>query len=382
MVDPTEQDAMGGGFGLETAVQARLNSLDAHNSRRSTKTALNRFVTFLREERGVQTLEELTTDDCRAFAKHLRDLVRRDEISGSTAHQYYIRVQSSCGWWVRDRKLETNPAKDHRAQEELPEENSDRDEEGEQFWSDRQRTRILRQADGNVDEAMDAVGESQPTYRDDTDVLRAYRDRTFVYLLALSGVRGAEVLRDPNDSRRNGLRWQDVTGEGAINILGKSREWEWAPLPESAARVLDKWKTVLGPAGEMWPVLPVLSKGALTTALTDERPDLDIQPTASVRDRLDLFAEHGLTPPAISTNSGRRVLRRLSEDAGFEEPLQPHGARRALGHELYESDPVLAQETLRHKSIETTHSAYRDQRAADRARSIEDVLGDDGDPNA
>jgi integrase len=58
--------------------------------------------------------------------------------------------------------------------------------------------------------------------------------------------------------------------------------------------------------------------------------------------------------------------------------LKLHGARRGLGSELYGADAELAQETLRHKSIETTHESYREEQAVQRREDVEDVLyGDD-----
>ncbi len=79
----------------------------------------------------------------------------------------------------------------------------------------------------------------------------------------------------------------------------------------------------------------------------------------------------------ITKEAGRQILKQLTEEAGIDVDggyLKPHGARRALGAELYEKGhSELAQSALRHKSIETTHAAYSDIQAEDIAKSIDEV---------
>lgn len=85
----------------------------------------------------------------------------------------------------------------------------------------------------------------------------------------------------------------------------------------------------------------------------------------------------GIVPPALSTNGARSLMQQLCTAADLDidgEYLKPHGGRRSLGSQLYAADPVLAQESLRHKSIETTHAAYREQQAEQRREQIESVL--------
>jgi integrase len=85
--------------------------------------------------------------------------------------------------------------------------------------------------------------------------------------------------------------------------------------------------------------------------------------------RLDNAAKALDPTPSITTQSARNILADLCEwsEYDFEEPLKPHGARRGLGRELYRENPQLAQDVLRHKSIETTHEGYA-QEAAKRTR--------------
>jgi len=86
-------------------------------------------------------------------------------------------------------------------------------------------------------------------------------------------------------------------------------------------------------------------------------------------------------PPSISKEGVRRLLKRLTDEAGIDpdgeyDYLTLHGARRALGRDLYTSGmSEKAQEALRHNSIETTHEAYADVKMKDVSDSIDDLRG-------
>jgi len=54
--------------------------------------------------------------------------------------------------------------------------------------------------------------------------LKAARDRALVFVLAYTAVRVGELLRDPNDPRRRGVRWEEI-----------SRRREYGRLPEETA---------------------------------------------------------------------------------------------------------------------------------------------------
>lgn len=72
-------------------------------------------------------------------------------------------------------------------------------------------------------------------------------------------------------------------------------------------------------------------------------------------------------------------MKRLTKEAGIEsdgdyDHLTLHGARRALGRDLYASGlSEKAQEALRHQSIETTHEAHSDTKMKDVSDSIDEV---------
>ncbi|MDQ2052203.1 site-specific integrase [Natronolimnohabitans sp. A-GB9] len=212
--------------------------------------------------------------------------------------------------------------------------------------------------------------------RIDVPVERAYRDRTIVVLLAELGLRGAECFRDPNDDRRDGLRWDDVDLErGRLEVFGKSREREPVGLTEGAHDALDRLARVQEPPIDDWPLFPTdhaASKYDAVEAATGDRPTPGSDIDSILRDR-------EVAPPSITKEAGRQIMRQLTDEAGIElegdaEYLQPHGARRALGAELYEQGhSELAQKALRHNSIETTHNAYSDIQAEDVAESIDEI---------
>ena len=368
-----EGGASSGGTPVETAIQQYLDSVEAGNSRKNFQSTLATWRTWLREEHGVTTLEDVDVLDCRRYARHLKQRVRDGDLKASTATTYYAYVRAFLSFCVADELLETNPAKAKRATDELPEDLGDADR---QFWQADDRRAITRYVDDRVKRALD----------DDEDVTRerAFRDRAIVYLLALSGVRGAEVFAEPSDEKRTGITWGDVQpAAGAVRVLGKSREYEYAQLPKRAATALDRYRTVLDPPSDEWPVFPsghAPSKyRAVREQLAHQRiPDDDIE-TILVSDDIDtVLREHDIVPPALSTNGARSLMKRLCEDADLDvdgDYLKPHGARRGLGHELYANGHAeLAQSALRHASIETTHESYSDIQAADTAQRVDDVL--------
>ncbi|WP_313690528.1 tyrosine-type recombinase/integrase [Halobellus marinus] len=153
--------------------------------RRDAKRELDRFLTFLEDERprSPTTFEELTIRDIRQYARHLAT----QDWTESTKQNYYAHISAFCGWAVREGYLDENPALKSRAKEPLPEDDG-RKTERQQAWSPEQRTALLEYVDEQAHEAIDEVGENR------YEAIKACRDRALVYLLCFSGVRGAEVL--------------------------------------------------------------------------------------------------------------------------------------------------------------------------------------------
>lgn len=333
---------------------------------------LSDWTDWLDTEQGVSDLTEVDVLTCRQFARHLKSQVNDGEFKPSTARTYYAIVRAFLSFCEADELIDGNPAKAHRATEELPEDPGDADR---QFWSADARKALLEYVDERVQRALD--GEADVA-RD-----RAYRDRALVYLLALSGVRGAEVFAVSSDDRRNGITWDDVDLEdGAVRVLGKSRQYEYAQLPERAASALDRYKRVVDPSSDDWPVFPtehVPSKyRTVRDQLAEEYPSDEIDRILEEHSIDEVLRQYDVVPPSITTNGARNVMQRLCETADIAvdgDYLKPHGARRGLGHELYaKGHAELAQAALRHASIETTHESYSDIQAADTARRVDDIL--------
>ncbi|RQG89085.1 integrase [Natrarchaeobius halalkaliphilus] len=348
---------------VDGAVVRYLESLDSGGSKATMRSPLSGFAAFCERE-GIESVGTLETSDLREYAFALRERHIEGELKASTANTYFDYTRAFLSFCVREELLDRNPADTNRATEYLPEDKGDRTR---QFWTPAQRRGIVAYASKRVDMALDGT----------IDVSReiAFRDRAIVVLLAEAGVRGAEIFRDTNDDVRDGLHWSDVDLEQKmIRVFGKSRQYEEAALPGAARDALQRYQRVLEPPSDDWPVFPTAhapSKwGALRAAVDDYDGDRPID---------DLLRDHEVVPLALTKEGGRQVMKRLSDEAPIEledghDYLQPHGARRALGAELYESGhSELAQSALRHKSIETTHEAYSDIQAADVADSIDEI---------
>jgi len=361
----TTQGQPGEDYPVQVAVDRYLEyGLESGGSRATMKPVLEQFATFCERE-GVEDVGDLESNDLREYGLFLREKNIDNEIAGSTANTYFAYVRAFLSFCVRDELLSTNPADTERAEEFLPEDKPTRET---QFWTPDQRKRLVAYATERVELALEG--------KIDTSRERAYRNRTIVVLLAELGLRGAELFRDRNDDDRNGLRWGDVDLErGRLQVYGKSREYEAVGLTEMAHDALSRLKRVQGPPIDNWPVFPTehaASKYDAVESATGNRPDPGSDIDTILRDR-------EIAPPSITKEAGRQILKQLTKEAQIElegeaSYLQPHGARRALGAELYEKGhSELAQSALRHKSIETTHEAYSDIQAEDVAQSIDKI---------
>ncbi len=152
--------------------------------------------------------------------------------------------------------------------------------------------------------------------------------------------------------------------------------------------VLERWYRLQDPPTDDWPVFPTGHYKSKYNALVD---DLGVEQVESALEARDsdtktnvlerLHREHEVPPPSISKEGVHRLMKRLTSEANIDlhgeyEYLTLHGARRALGRDLYAGGmSEKAQEALRHKSIETTHEAYTDVKMKDISESIDDVRG-------
>lgn len=351
----------------ETVERYLKKKLEAGGSRATMRPVLTDFAAYCERE-GIESVADLDSTALREYGLDvLRDKYIDGEIAGSTANTYFAYVRAFLSFCVRDELLDTNPAATERAEEYLPE---DKPTGETQFWTPEQRDRLIEYANERV-----AMARKETI---DVSLERAYRDRTIVILLAELGLRGAELFRDHNDDQRTGLRWGDVDLErGRLEVLGKSRDREPVGLTDAAHDALELLERVQDPPTDDWPLFETGYVAAWYQAVEDaidERPDTGSDIEAICRER-------EIAPPSITKEAGRQIMKQLTKEAGIEvdsdkdDPyLEPHGARRALGAELYEKGhSEVAQKALRHNSIETTHEAYSDIQAEETAKSIDEI---------
>jgi len=344
---------------------------------RSARSELDRWRGWL-DARGYDagTLDERGDEVMRQYAQRLAERVDAGGLAASTATTYWAYLSAFLSYAVRDSLLDRNPALAERATEELPDDTTDRT--AQQFWSDEQRRRIVEYT---RDRAYDAVDERG------FDALAERRDHALVCVLAYSGVRGAEVLRHPDDDRRgrDGLRWADVDlDRGVMQVLGKSQRWEPALLPDRAADPLGQWRRVQRPASEDWPVFPTDHAPSKYGALHEGLADSEGVDAGAVLDDEDVDAalrEYDVAPPALTTEGARSLMRRLTDAAGIDVDheagyLTLHGARRGLGDTIYRRDRGQAQDVLRHQSLSTTRDAYQHVDAEEQADRLSGLLDD------
>ncbi|MFC6993455.1 tyrosine-type recombinase/integrase [Haladaptatus sp. GCM10025707] len=225
------------------------------NYQRNARRVVSQWTTWV-ANRGVETFSDLDVRTMRAYARYLAQRVRSGAIIASTAHNYYATVRAFLTWCVREELVEENPAAKRRAEEELPDRSEGQKKAPEQFWSPRERREILRFVNERAYEAVETQG---------SQAVEETRDRALVALLAYSGVRGAEVFSAPGDSRRNGLRWEDIDLDaGILTVLGKSQEREPVQLPPQARDPLARYRAILDPPRPEWPVFPTRSAPTLS----------------------------------------------------------------------------------------------------------------------
>lgn len=369
-MEPSDSAAPAGERALEPAIDAFLRS---GNKSGNYRDALERVLTQWRqrlEERDIETVDQVDKRTMANYAQYLSQRVAAgtnahtdDGISAATAWTYYDYVSAFLSYCVRWEHLAENPAQKGIALNELPPRPKKRSGD-QQFWSSDDRKSLCHYVDQRAREAVDEKG---------LDALEELRDRALVYVLAYSGVRGGEVLADPRDDRRSGLRWKDVDLENnQLLILGKNQQIEEAQLPPLAHGSLERLERALRPASDEWPVFVTNHAPSLYGALPEEaEKNGECAP-------LELLREFEKTPPSLSTNGGRSILKRLCEAADIEidgEYLKPHGARRGVGETIYrEHGAAAAQRTLRHADPRTTSQMYAHIEASELAEETDAIF--------
>lgn len=333
---------------------------------RQLKRTVPKWIDWM-QDRGVETLEALTGRNVANYAQYLNRRVQAHEadsdqgISRSTAWTYYNHVSAYLTYCREWEYIADNPAKAAVVRKAMPDRPSGSSND-QQFWSAEQRQELLLYVDKRAHEAIDEHG---------MDALPEVRDRALCYLIGYSGVRGAEVLSLSGDDRdgRNGATWGDVDLEArTISVFGKSQDQEEAPLTDKPVPALQRWHDILQPDDD-WPLFPTFHAPSLWSAMQDQLDDRGHDDVDALLepydDPMDAIREYHCVPPALTTAGGRRLLKRLSTEAGVDTGDDPkdyltlHGARRGAGEMYYrEESASAAQRALRHADPSTTSEMY------------------------
>ena len=370
---------------LDDYLLAKSKANETGNYRRNAERVLNEFLDWAKQ-RDVETFGALDVAILENYALSLnRRTTGEDGIAATTARKYYDYVRAYLSWCASREYASENPAAKDRAEEALPNDD-ERDEHHQQLWTPEQRQVIMRYVEQRAHDAVDKRGH---------DAVKETRDRAFVAIIAYAGVRGGEVVRDPNDDRRQGVRWSDVDLEtGTVTVLGKGDQaYETVGLPRQALSALERYRSTMKPPNQQWPVFPTLHAPTLSTVarkglrgegLSTEKIDAALDTQAA----LGVLRQDGFVPPAITTDGARRLMRTLSANAdvpGIDsengEYLELHGGRRGAGDTLVrEVGWEQAQRLLRHQSPETTMNAYSHISAGEIADDASDAF-DQADTN-
>ena len=341
---------------------------DSGNYRRNVERCVVEFVEWVEQNDPPATTDSIDARTCRRYARHLagRDLAE------STVHTYYANVSAFIGWCTREGLLDENYAQRHEAIEELPSKSGRRTRQ--QAWKPDERNTLLRYADERVQTAFENGG----------DPLGPVRDRALVAVLAYAGIRIGELVRARHDDRREGVTWSDVSlPDGSITVLSKKQEWDDRALPAPTREPLRTLKTVADPH-EHWPVFPTIHRPTLYKTARNELESVGVSETAIKRrldrnDPLEILREEGSAPPAITTDGARRVLRRLTEEAGLNpegrhDYLVPHGARRGAGEAMVRRHGVTAAARLLDNSERIVREAYSHIEAGEIAKLADEAF--------
>lgn len=332
---------------------------ESGNYREDASRELDRFVDFfVKHEDSPTSFEELDSSHLREYARHLT----RQGWTAGTVRTYYAYVSAFCGWAVREGHLAENVAQRRNATEPIPDDGGHKSGD-QQAWSAEDRQQLTTFVDEQASSAIDDIGEDREA------AIKACRDRTLVYLLSYSGVRGAEILRDRSDERRQGLRWEDVHLEDRYaTVFAKKQRLDDRGLPNPVIHPLQMYRKVFDVPSESWPVFPSFHRPTLSQRVRDELDsrgytDAEIGEMRTDRSLIEVCVQYDIEPPSITTDAGRHVLERLCEEAGIEldedeEYLMPHGARRGAGEVLVRTSGHAAAARALDNSEEVVREHY------------------------
>ena len=336
---------------------------DGGNYRRNARRELDRFAEWANGDSGDDNWTGIVSEetdrnptfedlDERVFREYARHLAGDRGLKQNTVQTYYAYISAWCGWCVNEGYLEGHYAQRASAMAPLPDDDG-RKPGDQQAWTSEQRHQLTRHVDS---EAKDAI-EAYTSLSDDTPALhkqrarytalKGARDRALAFILAYTAVRIGELLRDPDDPRRRGVRWEDINfDDGSMEVYRKKQQWDAASLPEPVITPLRSYHRLMQPPTEQWPVFPTFDQQTLATLLKDEFADRGLRPEEIearreeyARDILCALSED-IRPSSVTTDGGRLILKRLTDAAGIDinhpkhDYLAPHGGRRGMGEVL------------------------------------------------
>ena len=344
---------------------------ESGNYRQDAGRELDRFIGFLADHEDTPTtFNELDSSHLREYARHLA----RQGWAAGTVRTYYAYVSAFCGWAVREGHLAENVAQRRNATEPIPDD-GDHQSGDQQAWSAEDRQRLTAFVDEQASTAIDDIAEAREA------AVKACRDRALVYLLSYSGVRGAEILRDRSDERRQGIRWEDINLEDRyVTVFAKKQRLDDRGLPEPALHPLRMYRKVLDIPSENWPVFPsfhrpTLSKRIMDVLTTCGYTDAEIEDIRADRSQIEICTEFDIKPPSMTTDAGRHVLKQLCEQASVElndehDYLMPHGARRGAGEVLVRTSGHAAAARVLDNSEEVVREHYSHIEAGELANQM------------
>jgi integrase len=329
------------------------------NYRRNAARELDRFAQWAAGDRGRSEWTGIVPDgidrdptfedlDERVFRAYARYLGSDRALKQNTIHTYYHYISAWCGWCANEGYLEGHYARRASAMAPLPEDDG-RKPGDQQIWTSEQRHTLTRYVDDRVHGAI----ETYRTLPEDVDplerqraryrILKAARDRALVFAIAYTAVRVGEILRDPNDPRRRGIQWGEVSLDGgSMDVYRKKQQWDVASLPGPVIAPLRSYRTLMDPPTVQWPVFPTFDQRTLATLVQDGSDAIKRQRDEYARDFL-LALDENIHPPSITTDGARSILQQLSDlaEVDIEHPkhdyLAPHGGRRGMGEVLVRS---------------------------------------------
>ncbi|OYR82746.1 recombinase [Halorubrum distributum] len=333
------------------------------NYRRNAARELDRFAEWAAGERGDEDWTGITPEDVdrdptfadldeRVFREYARHLSGDRGLKQNTVQTYSAYISAWCGWCVNEGYLEAHYAQRASATAPLPGDDG-RKPGDQQAWTPEQRHALTRHVDEQAREAIEAY-TTLPNDVDPLDkqraryaALKAARDRALVVVLAYTAVRVGELLRDPDDPRRRGVRWEDIDLEdGSMDVYRKKQQWDAASLPDPVISPLRSYRKLMDPPTERWPVFPTLDQRTLAEFVQEGLADRG-EPSEAIDKRRGEYArdlllalDEDIRPPSITTDGARSMLQRLTEAAEIDidhpkhDYLAPHGGRRGMGEVL------------------------------------------------